>query len=194
MKLILVRHGITLDNLTGICQGQREVQLSKEGVLEANLTRILLESFHIDICFSSDLKRALQTAHIISDKRGLKIVKEATLRERHLGLLQGKHFPKNWRSSDNYKGAETITDLYERVALFIKSLKAYPKDSVVLIVSHGITLKLIICYLLNADLNSINNFPNLQNCSITVIEEEKYGSYKIIDYNNTNHLKLMPMK
>lgn len=194
MKLILVRHGITLDNLTGICQGQREVQLSKEGVQEANLTSILLERFHIDICFSSDLQRALQTAHIISDKRGLNIVKEAALRERHLGLLQGKHFPKNWRSSDNYKGAETITDLYERVSLFIKSLKAYPKDSVVLIVSHGITLKLIICYLLNADLNSINNFPNLQNCSITVIEEEKYGSYKIIDYNNTNHLKLMPMK
>ena len=82
MRVVLVRHGETVENREGICQGQTEGRLSELGVLQAWLTAGELKNTNIDLCISSDLKRAIETAEIILTGRDIYIDKEPSLRER----------------------------------------------------------------------------------------------------------------
>jgi len=64
MKLILVRHGETIENRRHILQGQTHGKLTPEGISQANrLADYLTTSFHIDVCFTSDLQRAVDTTN-----------------------------------------------------------------------------------------------------------------------------------
>lgn len=65
-KLILIRHGRTLWNSSGKFQGQSDIELSQEGISQAEK---LAENFpvtHIDKVYSSNLKRAYITGEIIA--------------------------------------------------------------------------------------------------------------------------------
>ena len=103
MKLILVRHGETLENQLHILQGQTHGKL---------------------ICFTTDLQRAVDTTNIIaSKKQGMKIVKDARLRERYLGELQGKPIPDNWNGMNQHESAEPVEKLIERVKSFLSYIR-----------------------------------------------------------------------
>ena len=75
-KLILIRHGRTLWNSSGKFQGQSDIELSQEGVSQAEK---LAENFpvtHIDRVYSSNLKRAYITGEIIAKKFNVPIIKD----------------------------------------------------------------------------------------------------------------------
>src|SRR3989338_4638852 len=61
MKLILVRHGETDANRDMICQGHMNSHLTQKGLRQARLVAERLKYFPIDIAYSSDLDRALDT-------------------------------------------------------------------------------------------------------------------------------------
>ena len=93
-NLILVRHGQSLWNLQNRFTGWYDVELSKNGINEANKAGKLLkeENHTIDYAFTSYLKRANQTLDIIlknMDIENLKVTKSWELNERHYGELTG---------------------------------------------------------------------------------------------------------
>lgn len=94
MKLVLLRHGQSQWNLENRFTGWTDVPLSEAGRLEAcEAGKLLLESgFDFDLCYTSYLKRAIQTLDLVleqMDRQWLPVLKSWKLNERHYGALQG---------------------------------------------------------------------------------------------------------
>ena len=94
MQLVVVRHGESEWNKLNLFTGWRDVGLSEQGRVEASSCGELLraENFDFNICYTSYLKRAIETLHIIlekTDREWLPVLKSWRLNERHYGALQG---------------------------------------------------------------------------------------------------------
>tara|TARA_B100000427_G_scaffold307947_1_gene295839 strand:+ start:107 stop:847 length:741 start_codon:yes stop_codon:yes gene_type:complete len=94
MKLILLRHGESRWNLENRFTGWKDVDLTKNGIIEAEFAgkKILKEKIEVESIYTSILKRANHTAHIVSniinfDKENIQY--DWRLNERHYGALQG---------------------------------------------------------------------------------------------------------
>ena len=93
-KLLLVRHGQSTWNLANLFTGWVDVDLSPQGVQEAQqgAAEIAREGFVPDLVFTSVLKRAIRTQWLILDALDLlwlPVERTWRLNERHYGALQG---------------------------------------------------------------------------------------------------------
>ncbi len=93
-KVILLRHGESIWNKANKFTGWTDVDLSEQGIKEAENAGNLLkkENYTFDIAFTSVLKRAIRTLWIAMDKLDLMWVpveRSWRLNERHYGALQG---------------------------------------------------------------------------------------------------------
>ena len=93
-KLVIVRHGQSLWNLENKFTGWTDVDLSENGIKEADNAGKLLKDkgYSFDIAFTSVLKRANETLYHILDQLGerdIPIKYSYKLNERHYGALQG---------------------------------------------------------------------------------------------------------
>ncbi len=92
-KLILVRHGQTIDNVNQIMQGQTQGELTDEGIRQAQELAETLKDETIDAFISSDLKRSVDTCELIASRRGCQVFQTALLRERDWGSFTGRYIP-----------------------------------------------------------------------------------------------------
>nr|GMD99479.1 phosphoglycerate mutase-like protein 4 isoform X1 [Ipomoea batatas] len=90
-EIIVIRHGETEWNAEGRIQGHLDVELNDIGRQQAHaVADRLSREPKISVVYSSDLKRAFETAETIASSCGvLEVVKDPDLRERHLGDIQG---------------------------------------------------------------------------------------------------------
>lgn len=153
MKLFVVRHGETDWNVKKILQGRADIPLNEKGKEQAKHTRELLKNTHIDAVFSSPLKRARETAEIITEGRGLEIHNDDRLLERDFGEYEGVDkttfaYADLWAYEKNiqYKKAENIRDFFKRIYGFLDEIKAKYPDGSVMIVTHGGVTKIVRCY------------------------------------------------
>ena len=65
MVLIVVRHGQSLWNSLNKFTGFVDIDLSENGINEAKKVCKFLKDYNFDYCYTSDLKRAINTAKII---------------------------------------------------------------------------------------------------------------------------------
>ncbi|MBR7153083.1 MAG: 2,3-diphosphoglycerate-dependent phosphoglycerate mutase [Candidatus Methanomethylophilaceae archaeon] len=94
MKLVVIRHGESEWNKLNLFTGWTDVTLSETGKSEAAAAGRTLsaEGFDFDVCYTSYLRRAIDTLDIAlseMDRRWLPVVKSWKLNERHYGALQG---------------------------------------------------------------------------------------------------------
>lgn len=93
MRLVLLRHGESVWNKENRFTGWTDVDLSENGVKEAeNAGKLLKEKgFTFDVSFTSVLKRANRTLEIVLKEMNLDIPVNYSYRlnERHYGALQG---------------------------------------------------------------------------------------------------------
>ncbi|HPE68185.1 MAG TPA: 2,3-diphosphoglycerate-dependent phosphoglycerate mutase [Thermotogota bacterium] len=93
-KLVLIRHGESVWNKANLFTGWTDVDLSEKGIEEAQQGGKTLkeQGYTFDIAFTSVLKRAIKTLHIVleqTDQLWIPVVKTWRLNERHYGALQG---------------------------------------------------------------------------------------------------------
>ena len=92
-RLILTRHGQSVWNAENRFTGWVDIDLSDKGKAEAKKSGELLKKFKIkiDICYSSYLKRAIETLTIILNSLSLPLKFNTAweLNERHYGSLTG---------------------------------------------------------------------------------------------------------
>jgi 2,3-bisphosphoglycerate-dependent phosphoglycerate mutase len=93
-KLVLLRHGESEWNKENRFTGWRDVDLTEQGVKEAETAGYYLkkEGYVFDIACTSVLKRAIRTLWIVLDTMDLMwvtVVRDWRLNERHYGALQG---------------------------------------------------------------------------------------------------------
>lgn len=170
MRIFIVRHGQTDWNLNNLLQGKSEIELNITGKKQASNVQEKLSNIKFDACFSSPLKRAIQTAQIITN---CDINIDDRLIERDLGLLEGKHRkyydPKlywNYKLNSNLNEVESIQNILSRAEQFIKALKKEYSDKTVLIVSHGATIRALHYIIKGYDENTDFLTINVPNCCI----------------------------
>ncbi|KAI3404713.1 GPM1 [Candida oxycetoniae] len=93
-KLVLVRHGQSEWNEKNLFTGWVDCRLSETGKKEAKRAGELIQEagIKLDICYTSQLSRAIQTANIAleaADQLWLPVKRSWRLNERHYGALQG---------------------------------------------------------------------------------------------------------
>jgi 2,3-bisphosphoglycerate-dependent phosphoglycerate mutase len=91
-NLILLRHGQSQWNLENRFTGWEDVPLSDLGRQEAYAAGVQLRELKIDRVYTSKLKRAIDTATIAleaAQMKGLEMIQDQALNERHYGDLQG---------------------------------------------------------------------------------------------------------
>jgi 2,3-bisphosphoglycerate-dependent phosphoglycerate mutase len=152
--LYAVRHGETEWNSVEKQQGHLNSPLTENGIRQAQLLADGLAKKNIDILFSSDLGRALQTAEIIAKRLSLDIYTDSRLRERHLGIMQSltrKEFEERYpaealkfNSNDpDYvlPGGESSRQLFNRCIECAEEIAGNNAGKNVLMVGHGGVLK-----------------------------------------------------
>lgn len=149
MVLYVVRHGQTDKNKFGLVQGQTEADLNDVGISEAKKLQPLVKNLNIDVVISSPLRRAKDTAKIITDNK-YPINTDDRLIERDWGMCEGAHIDevdtvKCWNfflNTDN-NGIERVRDLLMRVSDFLEDIKVKYSDKNVLVVTHSAILRAI---------------------------------------------------
>ena len=89
MKLYIVRHGETDNNLNGIIQGIIDTPLNETGIKQAMELKEKLKDVKFDLVITSPLQRAKLTAEIINDNKA-EIICDKQIIERNTGDFEGK--------------------------------------------------------------------------------------------------------
>ncbi len=149
--LYIIRHGKTDWNEVYKLQGRTDVPLNEAGRLMAQKAAKDCENIDFDICYSSPLIRAKDTAQLILAGRDVPIVYDDRLMEMGFGEYEGIERCRNipdcnvkvlFESPEKYRadrGAESLEELFGRTKAFLEEL-VYPKlqaGKSVLIVGHG---------------------------------------------------------
>lgn len=171
MILYVVRHGETEWNTKHLVQGISDIPLTENGINEAKKLQELVSNLDIDVCISSPLTRARQTAQIITNNK-LPVNIDDRIIERDWGMNEGALIDSVdtidcWDVILNTKvqNIECIQDFMYRVSDFIEDIKVRFKDKKVLVVAHSAVLR-VIHYMLgkipeDGDLSKID-IPNLR--------------------------------
>jgi len=167
-KLIFVRHGVTdfpKDRL--YCDDTEDPELNKLGLQQAQMAAGMLHNEHVDVIYTSPLKRTLMTAEAISNKTGVQIQKSVALKERPFGIWDGLYFDAIERDfPDDYlawkknpatfvpQGGESISDLLVRVKNALDNIITQYHGKTIVIVSHVGPIRVIVSQSLNMPLEN----------------------------------------
>ena len=177
MSITIVRHGESIWNKQNLFTGFMDVELSEDGIKEANKCGLELKTNNIiyDFAVTSNLNRAYNTCKIIKNHLGydLNITKTESLNERDYGDLTGKNKKETaieygeeqvqlWRRSIEVKppNGENLLDVIKRVSVYCNQfiLPLVEKGKNILIVAHGNSIRALLVVLNIFDLNVISNF------------------------------------
>jgi len=199
-RLLLVRHGITEFNRARKLTGHSDVELSADGYRQVERLRDRLVNEKIDAIYSSDLRRALVTAEVISSGHKLAIATCPELREINYGKAEGLTFeeigrlyPEVAESVANYSlqlkfpEGESFEGFATRTSAFLGKLEGYAPSQTMLIVAHSGPLRVLVCHLLGIDLGHWRQF-RLDFASLSILET--YPRTTIVNLlNDTSHLE-----
>ena len=158
--LYIMRHGRTDWNDEHRLQGHTDVPLNAEGRLMAERAREEFRNVDLDVCYSSPLIRAKETAEIFLQERNIPIRTDDRLKEMCFGVYEGLQnsfsipdCPINvlFQSPEKYTasvgGAETFDELFARTGSFLREVigPLMEQRLNVLIVGHGAMNMSIVC-------------------------------------------------
>lgn len=185
MKLILVRHGETIENKNRIVYGHLPGTLTDLGKEQAVKLAERLKHEKVDVIFVSDLERAVDTAEFIAQFHPTvpRFYLEE-LRERSFDSIEGgyqKNFPNH--SAYKHPAAETDQSLIQRTGKFLEKISKDYREKTVLVVAHGGTNIALMANLLNKTFDEVLAWGDHHNTSVTVFENSQLKLF-----NCTQHL------
>lgn len=190
-RLLITRHGETPWNRQGLIQGHQPVPLSHEGRLQALALRRRLANTPLVAVYCSDLRRAVETADIITEGRDVRTVQLAGLRECGYGQWEGLSSFINPASGGNLTpsaprrhrvgqgstvphpqaapGGETLLHTLHRFVSTINEIVSRHRDQTVLIVSHDGPVRAWFSQLLGWNLDRCWDI-DVHNCGLSEVE------------------------
>ena len=169
-QLILIRHGQTQWNLEGRWQGQADPSLNAFGRAQAQRAALELRDAGLDHLYSSDLRRAMETAHIIGTELGLAVHADARLREINLGRWQGMlstdiqaRYPDEFRSwhtsplTSRPPDGEDLHTLAARVLEAISEIAYRHAGQRIGVVAHELPIAVALAHVRSVDLAQLRD-------------------------------------
>ncbi|WP_232699849.1 histidine phosphatase family protein [Brevibacillus daliensis] len=141
--LYLIRHGETDWNINQRIQGHTNTDLNEAGKEQAAKLAEALSTESFAHIYSSDLKRAFETASMLGKRLDIPVTPLSTLRERCYGELEGKYYVdvqdrlEKLLSHESICGVESRDAMQERAVITIKHLLKQHMGQTIAIVSHG---------------------------------------------------------
>ncbi len=173
--LLLARHGETDDNREPIrVQGFRDTPLNETGRGQAAELAERLTGAGLRSLWSSDLRRARETAEIVGARTGLQPQLDPRLREANRGRWEGQLFidversePELYRAwlrageGFRFPGGESLREQSDRVAAAVEDIRGLG-DLPALVVCHGGSIRVMLCATDPRGLDAFHDFevPN----------------------------------
>lgn len=142
VELVYETHSITTDNETGVATGWLPGELSPQGRALAAELGLRRRDDGLAVVFTSDLRRAVETAEIAFRDGGIPIVPDPRLRECDYGVFNGgpvaevaarrsQHIRTPWPGGQSYQ------DVVEQTREFLRDLVVRWDGTRVLLVAHS---------------------------------------------------------
>jgi probable phosphoglycerate mutase len=187
--LYLTRHGETAWNTEHRMQGRQDSPLTALGLRQAAWLGAALAEVAFDAIYSSPSPRALRTAEIVRGERPIRVQPDARLYEMSFGVWEGQRetelaareparFHAFWHDPPSYQpvgGGETFEEVARRVVSCVKELLAAHQGQAVLLVTHGVTLKLIMSHFEGRPLARLWDPPFIHPTSLCHITLDEAG-------------------
>jgi len=198
-RIILIRHGETEWNRDGRFLGWRESDLTELGRQQAGALALALRNTPLSAIYSSPSQRTVITAQAINVHHGLEIHTDPRLRELNQGQVEGltasqirARFPgllerlNTDLTSVHLPGGETFDELQDRAWAALRDVMGAHPTSIVAVVAHMWTIKVIVARILGAPLSATWHFTVAPG-SLTIIGYE-WGRLSVLNLNDTHHL------
>jgi len=200
VQIVLVRHGATDWNLQGRCQGATDRDLNTVGIRQAEEIAALLTHESIHAVYSSDLKRAQQTAQLISRPHNLSVEIEQDVRELDHGELEGltfneikncyPDFLQRWRAEPaeiRVPGGERLVDVAERAWQGLNRIvERHPAAEKIVVVSHNFPILGILCRITGTHLNQYRSF-HIDPCGVTRLSRNGSNAWDVTHINSRDY-------
>lgn len=200
-RLCLIRHGETAWNAERRLQGHTDIPLNSRGEIQARQMAQALKNTNLvfDVLYTSDLKRAADTANALVKLFDLEAQVDSALRERHFGALQGLSIeeapllrPDIWQAhisrelDHELEGGESIHQFALRVRGILDSMQQKYAGKTILAVSHGGTLDMMYRIASNQTLDT-KRVASVPNASLNWITHNGDG-WAVEQWADTRHL------
>jgi len=200
VQIVLVRHGATDWNLQGRCQGVTDRELSEVGVRQAEEIAALLSRESIQAVYASDLRRARQTAELISQPHNLPVLIEENIRELNHGALEGltfneikqnySEFLARWRTEPaeiQVPGGEKLIDVAKRAWDGVNRIaERHSEARSIVVVSHNFPILGIVCRVTATHLNNYRSF-HLDPCGVTRLHGNGANAWSVTQVNSREY-------
>ena len=201
-RFCLVRHGETDWNAARRLQGHTDIDLNAKGLAQAKQMAHALKKINLqfDVLYTSDLQRAAKTAQAIEALFKTSAMSNASLRERHLGALQGlttdeapMREPDLWKShlsrnlTENLLNGESIQQFADRIRTAIEQIRVRHSGKTILLVSHGGALDMMYRIATNQPLDA-DKAVAVPNASLNWISHDGL-SWQVDSWGDTGHLE-----
>ncbi|MGH9559526.1 MAG: histidine phosphatase family protein [Bryobacteraceae bacterium] len=184
MTALLIRHAMTdMQDTLGERAG---LPLSAEGQAQARRLAVSLQRENLAAIFTSPIARAVETAAIVAEARGLTPISDASLREIDVGdwnnrtveSLAGEDswkFFNSFRSGTRCPGGEMTIEAQTRVVVFLERISRQYPDATVAIVSHADVIRAAICHYLGVPLD-LSLRLRISHASISTLALHEFGA------------------
>lgn len=153
-RYFIFRHGDSerqIKKISSCWPEKKLLSLTNAGRTAVKKNAVKLGKTRIDLIISSDIERAKQTAKIISEATGAKIVYDKRLREFNVGTFNGKDPKLAWDYLNKHEKpletvlpkGESFNAIKKRVYDLISTVDAKYRDMNIVFVSHEIPLTVL---------------------------------------------------
>jgi broad specificity phosphatase PhoE len=189
--LYIVRHGQTDWNAFGRIQGHAPIPLNSEGRAEARRAALWLRGRRISAFYTSDLRRAVETAKIISSSIRAGWAPEPRLREANAGIWTGCNAtiiagksPIDWQDwhTGRYRptGGESILHLQRRAIAAVNDIRKRHANTDILLVTHLGVIRVLFAHITHRTVSAASKLCELRTGSIMVLDDDYDGRFRAV--------------
>lgn len=194
LTLYVTRHGETEWNIQNRMQGHKDSNLSAYGLSQTLVLRRNMEDIVFDKIIASPSGRTIQTAELLRHNRLLPIEKDNRLMEIGLGDWEGRtheeieeldpiQFRNFWDHPSSYENpnGENFLQVMERVQGFLLELYETHTAGNLLVVTHGVVLKVMMSIVNNQSIASLWEQPVIENNKLVIIQRDRNKKYNLVE-------------
>ncbi|HEY5883534.1 MAG TPA: histidine phosphatase family protein [Pyrinomonadaceae bacterium] len=201
--VLLIRHGQSRGNAEGRFGGHTDTPLSARGRRQAEATAEALASEKFAAIYSSDLKRAVQTAEPLARATRAKLITSDAFRERSVGVMEGLTFeeaaaqhPEQYAAllhrdfEHVLQGGESYRQTLDRASKKLDEAIEKHRGGRIAVFTHTGAICILSLHLMGA-----LDAPELKpvwiataNCGISRFDLRDDGFVRVLALNDTRHL------
>ena len=200
-RIYFIRHVQASGNINRIFQGQIDTDVSEQGRIQMNDLAKRFGDVPLDAIYVSPLKRAMATAKAVQGERNISLIADDRLKEIGAGIWEGVPLDtigekyaddlEVWRTrlwDFQVEGSESCRGVYARTAEALDDIIKSNPGKTVAVVSHGCSLRNLLCYAMGYKIEEMDKVSWLGNASITQMIFEGGAPGQLQYINDQSHI------